>query len=607
MSAQYHAKSIFGKSMLPFTVGYQGDGDSAQSILAYALTHGHKNPSYHAIESLAPMDRAIYLTVMDAPPMFMVRPDDARQPAAGMHTVFAYVSSLGRLHLRQADAQYERNSEALQYFPMGRILLDEALFQSALRRHADWQGEEEKALAVMRRAMARLDGPEARIEVLRNVIDHVQHVESVCFYVGDDCYTKIDRSETLVTSKAGIGYLNSLCDVPPDQWDDKACMVVMSLRALFLSGKSVRCEELNGLALTASLVLGILQRLHSMYRAAGVPPTASLSDGLLEAAQAIRVMSLEVRPPWFRYRWIYALTFFKTERLIEAPATAADDVLEDEFADIHSALAGGRMSRGDEIRMFAALGAAALRRGSRGLDAMDGRGAATDWFEFLIQSVVASAVRATASDYGMSSSLRDIAPLVRQDYERASEHVNGLSTRDFYTCFVSTGFARHLSPETAHLIASTVQKRMMFNRWHFIPANLVESDIDSGRHWYYQPAIPDIAEHSDVHREAHARAAVKYSIRSPGPDMSRPPLVMGALQCRGFYDVRVVRMAGRPYDVHDMLRARRRTLWLEGLFKALVEFLGTPGTSHRIEGFNPGDYLDEDPVVPQLAPADVED
>lgn len=593
MNPATHDRSLFGTSVLPLMDEPDWAAPAAE-VLAQALTHGERLPAYLAIESLAPRDRAIYAVATEMPDLRLC-PPQAPAPA-NTEPIHVYLSSIGRLHLRAAPAP--DGTELVRYRPLGVLHLPAHAVEATRLRHADWERREALAMARLRAELDHLDDAQAT-SLLEHVIDHVQHVESVCFYVGDDCLTKLDRVESLIDTKAGPGYLNSLRAVSHRQWDDKACLVTLSLRALFLSGRSVRFEEFNGLTLTASLLLATLQRLQSMYAACGLKPAHTLEDGLLAHAQAIRQISLRVQPPWLRYRWIYALNFLKTERMCEIlhPAELAQDALTCFARTIDMPGVNAPAQGEDETAWFHRAGLAALRRSSEDLRDHPRAGAATTWFEWLIQEVVASAVQATHSDYGMSSSLRHLGALVDRSTEDASAHINTLSTKDFYTCFVSSGFSGRLPSEHALQIASSVQKRMMFNRWHFVPANLQDGDIDPGRHWYYQPVLPDLAEHSDMHREAHARAAVKYSIRSPGPDMGRAPLILGGLACRGFYDVRVVRMSGEPYDVDDMLRTRRRTLWIEGLFQALVEHIRSHDPLHRIEGFLPGHYLDLDTAV----------
>jgi len=246
-----------------------------------------------------------------------------------------------------------------------------------------------------------------------------------------------------------------------------------------------------------------------------------------------------------------------------------------------------------EHLFFTELATACLRCDLRGIKCGGGSHAVTGWIEYLIERIVSSAVLATRSDYGMSSSLKDIGRLVKDDGPRLVQTLLELTSGDFFTCFVSQNF-RALPNDLATTIATTVQKRMMFNRWHFIPGNLQRQHVGSSRHWYYPPTVPDIAVHSHMHRAAHSRAQVKFSVRAPGPDMSRPPLRIAGQTYRGFYDVRVVRMKGdEEFGTEDMLRARRRTLWLEALFNVLVAHL-SGADAHRfvIKGFSLGAYLD---------------
>jgi hypothetical protein len=193
----------------------------------------------------------------------------------------------------------------------------------------------------------------------------------------------------------------------------------------------------------------------------------------------------------------------------------------------------------------------------------------------------------------MSSSLRDVGQLVEHDEAALVATIHKLTPADFFTCFVADDFAGRLDAETAHVIATSVQKRMMFNRWHFVPGNLERPLVSKSRHWYYPPLVPDLAEHSDMHRAAHNRARVKFSIRAPGPDMSRPALQIAQQRYRGFYDVRVVRVDGEPFTTEEMLRARRRTLWLEAVYGVLTSYLqSVVADRFVIKGFQPGLYLD---------------
>jgi hypothetical protein len=78
--------------------------------------------------------------------------------------------------------------------------------------------------------------------------------------------------------------------------------------------------------------------------------------------------------------------------------------------------------------------------------------------------------------------------------------------------------------------------------------------------------------------------------------MSRSPLSVNNRQYRGFYDVRVVRMDGDSFTTEDMLRTRRRTLWLEAVYAAIVDDIEkNMSAPWSARGFQIGDYLDLNP------------
>jgi hypothetical protein len=209
-----------------------------------------------------------------------------------------------------------------------------------------------------------------------------------------------------------------------------------------------------------------------------------------------------------------------------------------------------------------------------------------------IQQIVAGAVEMTASDYGMSSSLRNVLPFAQASSdEELIAHVASLTTKDFFCCVTSRpGLAQLIGPSIEHDVYQAVAMRMQFNRWHFICGNFPRASIPAGRHWFYPPLLPDHAEWSDVWHGGHIKAGVRYSVRAPGPDMTLLPLVIGRHTYRGFYDVRTVRMAGTPFDLDDLLAVRQHCLWMGALWRRLAT------SSVMIAGFQPGvGYEPEEP------------
>lgn len=585
--------SLYGADLRVFIAGYEEHLENAWKTCIHVLTHGGRYPAEHALESLAPFDRAV-LSILEQEPAIPVKTeaDDLLE-----NRIAIYMNDLGRLHLRPLTQERPRYGEEDRWIDIGTFQLKPVHFASIERLVSEHGLREELALARIRTAMARVDALGELAALLEGVIDHVEHVESVCFYNRDRFFALIDRYVNLIDTKGKEGFLPRLRDKPWGDWTDQELTIVAGLHALFLSGRSVRFEEFNGLTMDAQALVAKLESLYGMYERMGATEELAVEADLFDLARAIRRQTLQAMgKPWLRYRWIYGLNFQKKESVhphqnsSEAPLAHLA-----EFSSDHERWVGDKSNAPQsEHLFFTQLAAAALSRDIAGMPLDIEGSAAAGWVEYLFERIVGSAVVATGSDYGMSSSLRDISLLVQQDDSVLGKVIHGFTPANFYTCFVSKDFSGRLEKPVADTVAASVQKRMMFNRWHFIPGNLERSDISDSRHWYYPPLIPDIAVHSDIHRAAHNRAMVKFSIRAPGPDMSRPPLIISGRPYRGFYDVRVVRMAGDcPFTPEEMLRTRRRTLWLESVYAVLIHHLQRcNAVPFQVRGFETGQYFD---------------
>ncbi|MFC5472495.1 hypothetical protein [Paraherbaspirillum soli] len=590
-------KSHFGFDMVELVKGYELHADSAANALEYILTQGNRYPIDHAIEALGIYDIAAFEALQWHPHISMSLDLDNVAYAGSPSVLVARINSLGRLHLRPASWEPdEENTDDISYTTLGFIALPLTLLNDLNSHHELALQRERNASQRLRADMDQMFASGELETVLDSVIDNVEHVESVCFYVGDRFHALIDRYNNLVDSKAGPGYLSGLRKKNYDAWSDDEVLIIAGLHALFLSGRSVRFEEFNGITLTASRLYEKLQHLVSLYRQVGCQFDLRHDASVFDIARTIRDQTTKsVGQDWLRYRWTYGLTFQKSERIINKVSSSEDPAVHlSEFAQEYRELVGGEPEQAlDEATFFRDLAYAAIEHDSGDVPCPYKSESAHGWIEHLIEKIVASSVIATQADYAMSSSLRNLGKLLKAERSELLASMHTLTPNDFYTCFVSKGFTEHLEGSVAHMIASTVQKRMMFNRWHFIPGNFDRKEVSLDRHWYYPPLIPDIAIHADMHRAAHSKAQVKYSIRSPGPDMSRPPMEIGGQRYRGFYDIRVVRMRGEEFSLEDLVRTRRRALWMEKIFDALVAHLHRGGgKSFEIHGFEAGKYLD---------------
>jgi hypothetical protein len=585
--------SLYGFNLLRVLQGWEMHRPSAFSLANFAVTHGGRYPINFAVDALGMRDRAAFEALKKKPDIVALPEITDEQKSAYLAMA---INALGRLHIRPADEampHYDENDEWLSLGFVARAQVDADIDA----RLEEARLVEDAAYAEIHQACQELNDLGTLAETLEQVIDHVEHVESVCFFVGDKFFALIDRYVNLIDTKGGKGFLPQLRALPFAEWSREGVIIVAALHGLFTAGKSVKFEEFNGVDLSATSLVATLRRLAGNYIAAGETLELSEEPDIFELAQEIRRHSLtSMGQPWLRYRRTYGLTFRKTEHFVQPIANSEpDDVYVEEFSDDFARLMGTRPETAiPEHLFFSQLANACLVKDTAGIPCDLGSDATAGWIEFLIEKIVTSAVVATESDYGMSSSLRDMSKLVCYNQQALIDYMHTLTPAEFYTCFVSVGLLETYGKQIADVIASSVQKRMMFNRWHFFPGNFDRDVINASRHWYYPPLVPDIATHSNMHRAAHSRAQVKFAIRAPGPDMSRPALSIANQKYRGFYDVRVVRMDGdREYTEEDMVRARRRTLWLEAVYRVLVGYLQTVASPRfEIKGFQPGKYLD---------------
>jgi hypothetical protein len=589
-TATHGTSSLYGFDLLEYVRNHAYDGSSAYDAAVFALTHGGACPQDQAEQAIGLFDLAALRQFREQSSLpLQARDDNSPQLAL-------FINSLGRLHIRPADESRPVYAESDSWHDIGYVSLTAELYSAIDTTYRQLQQQEDEATQELRTALAELESNGELGRVVTQVMDHIQHVESVCFYVRDRFFALIDRYVNLIDDKRASGYLTGLQDKALKDWSSDDVVIVAALHALFISGRSVRFEEFNGVLLTAHRLIERLHELADSYRSAGCLADIDNAKNIFHLAQLIRSQTLQSQgKPWLRYRFIYGLTFQKNERILPSTHSSEDvDTPLEEFVADYRDLVSKRVTPNmTEYLLFSQLASACLSRDIAGLPCTRSSGAAAGWIEYLMERIVASAVKATQSDYGMSSSLRDLSRLVVYEEGALSDAIHKLTPSDFYTCVVTSGLLNRFGDEEANMIATSVQKRMMFNRWHFIPGNLDREQVQAKRHWYYPPLIPDIAIHSDMHRAAHNRARVKYSIRAPGPDMSRPPLQIAGHNYRGFYDIRLVRMEGEPFTVEDLLRARRRTLWLEPVFHVLASYLAsTHAADFQIRGFAPGQYLD---------------
>jgi hypothetical protein len=546
------------------------------------LTLDGRLPLEHGLQGLADFDRELFVRLETAPDVRLTPDPDDTRPG---RVVEAAWNTIGRVYLRPRETPPPA-PEPLTLRRIGWLTVPDAMFDAAAAAAADEQARERlerERLDTLLAAAAR-DGRLGAI--VDGAADAVRHVEAFCCYIDDCVYASMERVQTVIGGPSILRRLrDSAC---PEQWTPDERLAVIALHALFLTGSSIRFEEFNGAALTARRLVARIRELADRYEAHGMEVGACDAD-LFTLSEAIgRAAKTSFRHPFLRYRVVSGWTFRKNERHTVLPAADATP----QFSPRLAAFAAPWIGRPFDGSAGAAEDAArALVAATAADEGTRAPGEATPVEEW-IRTIVASAVHVTSADYGMSSSLRRVGPLVRAAAGDQLALILTLKPPDFFCCVTGRpGLSREVGAAVARDIYGPVRMRMQFNRWHFICGNHPAAQIPRERHWFYPPTMPDIAEWSDVWHAGHTRAGVRYSVRAPGPDMSLPPLRIGAHDFRGFYDVRVVRMGGEPFGLDDLLITRQHCLWMGALWRELVASGAVDITGLDI-GYEPDEVLE---------------
>jgi hypothetical protein len=456
----------------------------AKDAVSRLLTFGDRIPIETRVSSLAAFDKALFDLLPAASRL-------TKEPAGDPNRddLRLYFNGLGRLHIRQAsDAPVEYGIEP--NIAIGYLSLDPELVARA-QDAAEQAGREE---AQIRRelddALFEAEREGSLPALLDAVEDSVRHVEAVCFYIDDRLYAVMERGTNLVTTRKRSGLIDELRRNPVSIWRPADRLAVIALRALFLSGRSIRFEEFNATELTARRLRQFLHGLGMAYGATH-PVLFEPSPHPFELGRQVSELAQTIDGgKWLRYRWVNGITFQKQERCIPGVADPKTRRLLEDCLQRMRSKWNGRET--DDPHLFftemaeSAIEATCLELRARGAASEPGGQPATTTLERLIEDVVGSAVQCTNAEYGMSSSLRRPGQLFVDDSGTLPGIVATLTPKDFFCCIVGSGYlARRFGSRLAGDVFRAVQARMQFNRWHFIPGNFPRNAVPDNRHYFY--------------------------------------------------------------------------------------------------------------------------
>lgn len=408
--------------------------------------------------------------------------------------------------------------------------------------------------------------------VISNIHENLIRIDPTFVHVGHKVYSTFDRiGKNVIDLKpeGGTKLLSILPQKSVSSWSAEEQIYIYGTHLLLLSGGPARVEELNGSQVSPAILKDFFDKKAEFYcRSTGEEiPEDWFKRSLIEKATWVRSKLEEVNSKYLRYRSINGLTLRQEERIMGPSANFVVETVPQDLLTRINSIFGIEIREGEEQEEYwRRVTVSVIRRNSRN---------DIPSLPLLIWSIISTAVEATGSDFGMSSTFRDAHKFLK-------EGPLSLDKYDFYCCVVPSkrvmGLQRGEQASEAMILMAS---RMEFNRWHFLPASMPREKIPASRHWLYAPAIPDIATETDLHHGGHIDAGVHHSVRYPSP------IIVGGTEYRGSYDIRLVRQTGEQYEPSDIVTAGKYLKALGGIYNSVVNYVQETDESVRVEGFTP--------------------
>lgn len=496
----------------------------------------------------------------------LFQPVEDLDPVSRERNIIITHSQLGKLSLYPATEPLSLD-DTLSESVLGGFSLRQAQLEAIAEKCLEEQALEDAELRNLEQLLVCFEAEGVLEEKVAQVMDWVEHVESVYIYIDRHVFSRSDVGNTLLRSN---GILAAIRSRPLVEWSSQERLFVAAVHVLFLTGRSIRLEEFNGQRLSAMRLREWIWRKCCVYHTAleREMPVALLSLPLYKLAERVGQLAFEVdATDWIRIRRLNGLNMLKTEHLL--PHVRSKMIPQELPPLLH--LFATRLLQAEPGAGWTPE--ETISQATRYLLECYSLEQTTELLSQFVERMVLSAVLESGADYGMSSSLRNPWRLQGEADERAAGALS-LAKNEFFCCVIPhPHFAQNGAREIVFEALHASAMRMEFNRWHFIAGNFPREEIPLKRHYYFPPMMPDIAEWSDLRHSGHTAAGVRYTIRVPGPSLWTPPFLSFGHGYRGCYDVRLVRIQGPAFSNHELWIAARHGALMSAFWRTIQAFV----------------------------------
>lgn len=399
------------------------------------------------------------------------------------------------------------------------------------------------------------------LDVLDKVEHHIDHIDPVVLHVGQQTFTNFDRFNNLLARPAVKRSGFTLTDLRNRDFKDWSYNEKMIVSCIYiLATAKCRIEEFNGQQLN---IVRVEAHLRSKYEQlcdeVGLEVEAL---DLLDLANSIVDLRNRVRSRKFVYRTVNGLTFNKHEHFLDrAGIDLSIGAMPEQLAAAIEVRFG--LHRRDHLSIdnfFGAATTAALNQNSQATQTLTP-------LEQLFELIVYSAIAETRAHIGMTRGVRDLHRWSALFANHSYVELCDLSPADYYCAvFADQQTEMHLrSANQLSKVFTAIAQRMTFNSWHYTPGHVPIDSVPNDRHFYVPPRMSDLTVWSDSRHQGHILAKVRHCIRSPGG------LMVNGTKQHGLFDIRLMRSDGDPFELDDLICARRHTAYLRAVLQAVLD------------------------------------
>jgi hypothetical protein len=219
-------------------------GEVACDAAEDALTHGGVYPLEHMKHALGAYDRAALAVLKRHRKLRVDGPWGGPCLTSTLEARLSlYVNTHGRLHIRPSS-HAKIDCKGTGWIDVGHVTVTAGVRAEIDGMYAAWQSSEAQYFTQVRTAMDGLAKNGGLTPALDQIIAQIDHIDSLCFYIGDRYVTLIDES-------GGPGFLHSLREKAYADWSEDDLLIVAAFHVLVRSGRVACFDEFNGALLSA--------------------------------------------------------------------------------------------------------------------------------------------------------------------------------------------------------------------------------------------------------------------------------------------------------------------------------------------------------------------